>query len=162
MLRRRWCDASTSSSKLVLPIALTAAGCAAERSICDCARTLPQPTVEVAPPCPPQSPERAQLSASVSAVPFDLPPADSFSHAGLIVLAVEIDATGTMLVDGKRVSSDAELIDAGRRAASANPAVRAVIRADKNASHGTVIHALDLLKRAGISKIAFGVVPLSP
>lgn len=36
---------------------------------------------------------------------------------------------------------------------------RAVIRADRNVLHGTVIAALDVLKRAGIAKIAFAVSP---
>jgi biopolymer transport protein ExbD len=35
-----------------------------------------------------------------------------------------------------------------------------VIRADKKVEHGRVIHVLDLLKRAGVAKIAFAVAPL--
>jgi len=34
-----------------------------------------------------------------------------------------------------------------------------VIRADKKVEHGRVIHVLDLLRRAGIAKIAFAVTP---
>jgi biopolymer transport protein ExbD len=34
-----------------------------------------------------------------------------------------------------------------------------VIRADEKVEHGRVIHVLDLLKRAGIAKIAFAVSP---
>ena len=37
---------------------------------------------------------------------------------------------------------------------------RAVIRADTSVQHGRVIRTLDLLKQAGISKIAFGVTPV--
>ena len=40
-----------------------------------------------------------------------------------------------------------------------NKELRAVIRADKKVEHGRVIHVLDLLKRAGIAKIAFAVSP---
>ena len=36
---------------------------------------------------------------------------------------------------------------------------RAVIRADRKASHGRVIEVLDVLKRAGVKKIAFAVNP---
>jgi biopolymer transport protein ExbD len=34
-----------------------------------------------------------------------------------------------------------------------------VIRADRKVEHGRVIHVLDLLKRAGVAKIAFAVSP---
>ena len=37
------------------------------------------------------------------------------------------------------------------------PDVRAVIQADERVSHGTVVHVMDQLKKAGIAKIAFGV-----
>jgi len=41
-----------------------------------------------------------------------------------------------------------------------NKDLRAVIRADKTVEHGRVIHVLDLLKQAGIAKIAFAVTPM--
>ena len=34
-----------------------------------------------------------------------------------------------------------------------------LIRADRKVEHGRVIHVLDLLKRAGVAKIAFAVTP---
>ena len=34
-----------------------------------------------------------------------------------------------------------------------------MIRADKKVEHGRVIHVLDLLKQAGVAKIAFAVAP---
>ncbi len=34
-----------------------------------------------------------------------------------------------------------------------------MIRADRKVEHGRVIHVLDLLKRAGVAKIAFAVSP---
>jgi len=40
--------------------------------------------------------------------------------------------------------------------------VLAVIKADAAVSHGRVIHVLDLLKQAEVSKIAFGVQPTAP
>jgi biopolymer transport protein ExbD len=36
-----------------------------------------------------------------------------------------------------------------------------VIRADQKVEHGRVIHVLDLLKRAGVAKIAFAVTPVA-
>lgn len=38
---------------------------------------------------------------------------------------------------------------------------RAVIKADGKVLHERVMHVLDLLRRAGISKIGFGVIPLA-
>jgi biopolymer transport protein ExbD len=56
-----------------------------------------------------------------------------------------------------------------RRAASARREghaktadLRAVIKADGTVQHQRVIHVLDLLKQAGIAKIAFGVTPIAP
>jgi biopolymer transport protein ExbD len=46
-----------------------------------------------------------------------------------------------------------------REAKNKTKDLRAVIRADRKVEHGRVIHVLDLLKRAGISKIAFAVSP---
>jgi biopolymer transport protein ExbD len=43
-----------------------------------------------------------------------------------------------------------------------SPDLRAVIRADASVTHGRVIRVLDLLKQAGISKIAFGVARAEP
>ena len=40
-----------------------------------------------------------------------------------------------------------------------NPELRAVIKADTAVTHGRVIHVLDLLKQAHVTKIAFGVTP---
>ena len=36
-----------------------------------------------------------------------------------------------------------------------------MIRADKTVQHGRIIRVLDLLKQAGVSKIAFGVAPIA-
>jgi biopolymer transport protein ExbD len=37
--------------------------------------------------------------------------------------------------------------------------MRAVIRADADANHGAVMHALDVMKQAGLSRIALGALP---
>jgi hypothetical protein len=39
--------------------------------------------------------------------------------------------------------------------------VRAVLQADGRVAHARVMHALDLLLRSGVAKVAFGVVPPS-
>jgi biopolymer transport protein ExbD len=65
-----------------------------------------------------------------------------------------------MFHDDKAIHDDRALLELAREAVAANPDVRAVIRADASAQHGRVIHVLDLLKQAGLAKIAFGVAPV--
>lgn len=91
-------------------------------------------------------------------VSLDLPqPADG----GVVqmVLGVEIARDGKISVDGEPVSDDATLVERIKQAVEDNQDVRAVIRADESVRHGQVIHVLDLLKQAGVNRIAFGITP---
>lgn len=102
----------------------------------------------------------AGLAVVASAIPLDAPrPA----RGGDIetVLSVVLQADGETRVDGKKVD-DAGLLAAATKAKSANPELRAVIKADRAVQHGSVIHVLDLLKQAGVGRIAFGVAPVAP
>ena len=74
-------------------------------------------------------------------------------------LSIEIAADGRVLVSGARVENDAAVIAAAKAARVKDPEVRAIIRADGAVPHSRVIRAVDLLKEAGIAKIAFGVAP---
>ncbi len=74
-------------------------------------------------------------------------------------LAIEIAADGRVLVSGARVENDAAVVALARAAKAKDQEVRAVIRADGTVPHSRVIRAVDLLKEAGIAKIAFGVAP---
>lgn len=93
-------------------------------------------------------------------MPMDLPKAASSSSEQLqMIFSVELTEDGRTFVDSNLVSND-DLVGAlGREAKRKNPDLRAVIRADKRVQHGRVIHVLDLLKQAQISKIAFAVSP---
>jgi biopolymer transport protein ExbD len=77
-----------------------------------------------------------------------------------IVLGVEIAANGQVAVDGKPVADDAALLKRAKQAVADNRDLRAVIRADVSVRHGQVIQVLDLLKQAGVKRIAFGVTPV--
>jgi biopolymer transport protein ExbD len=77
-----------------------------------------------------------------------------------MLLAVDIHADERTDLDGVRVDDDALLAQA-REAVSRFPDTRAVIRADGRVAHGRVIRVLDLLKQAGVTKIAFGVAPVA-
>jgi biopolymer transport protein ExbD len=93
-------------------------------------------------------------------LPLDLPKAASGQEVQL-VFGVELHANGDLLVDGKKLPNEDALLPLAKEAQAKNTDLRAVIRADQTVQHGRVIKALDLLKRAGITKIAFGVTPIA-
>jgi biopolymer transport protein ExbD len=94
-------------------------------------------------------------------LPLDLPKAAAGQEVQLI-FGLELHANGETYVDGKKVANDDSILPLAREAQAKNAELRAVIRADQAVQHGRVIRALDLLKQAGVSKIAFGVTPVAP
>lgn len=100
----------------------------------------------------------AKIMVSQS-VPMDLPKAASGQEVQT-VFSVELYANGDTFVDQEKVSNDEAISRLAREGHSKSSELRAVIKADSSVSHGRVIHVLDLLKREGISKIAFGVSPV--
>jgi biopolymer transport protein ExbD len=94
-------------------------------------------------------------------VPLDLPKAASGTEVQ-VVFSIILAADGTTQVDSKNVANDDAILGLARDAHTKNNELRAVIKADSAVSHGRVIHVLDLLKQAGVGKIAFGVTPVPP
>lgn len=91
-------------------------------------------------------------------MPMDLPRAASGEEMQM-VFSVELTEQGRTFVDSKEVGNDSLVATLAQEAKKGNPELRAVIRADTKVPHGRVIHVLDLLKQAGLSKIAFAVAP---
>ena len=91
-------------------------------------------------------------------MPMDLPKAAS-GEALQTVFSVELSADGKARVDSQPIASDEAISALAGDAKNKTKDLRAVIRADRKVEHGRVIHVLDLLKRAGIAKIAFAVAP---
>lgn len=91
-------------------------------------------------------------------MPMDLPKAASGEEVQN-VFSVELTQDGRTRVDSAAVASDDSISDLAKQAKAKNKDIRAVIRADKKVEHGRVIRVLDLLKQAGVSKIAFAVAP---
>ncbi len=91
-------------------------------------------------------------------MPQDLQKAVS-GEALQTVFSVELSADGRTRVDSEQVANDEQVSPLAKASFLRNKDLRAVIRADKKVEHGRVIHVLDLLKRAGIAKIAFAVSP---
>lgn len=102
----------------------------------------------------------AKLIVSKS-VPLDLPKAATGSEVQT-VFSVVLTADGATMVDSVPVANDDAITPLARAAHDKNPELRAVIKADTAVQHGRVIHVLDLLKQAQVSKIAFGVQPTLP
>lgn len=94
-------------------------------------------------------------------VPLDLPKAAAGQDVQL-VFGLELTAGGEVLADGKKLPNEEALLPLAKEAQAKNPELRAVIRADTTVPHGRVIRVLDLLKQAGVTKIAFGVSPIAP
>ncbi len=94
-------------------------------------------------------------------VPLDLPKAATGSEVQT-VFSVVLAADGRTQVDSQNVPNDDAILPLAKTAHGKTSELRAVIKADSAVPHGRVIHVLDLLKQAGVSKIAFGVSPVSP
>lgn len=93
-------------------------------------------------------------------VPLELPKAASGSEVQT-VFSIVLAADGTTQVDSKNVQNDDAVFPLAKSAEEKNKELRAVIKADQAVPHGRVIHVLDLLKQAGVQKIAFGVSPIT-
>jgi biopolymer transport protein ExbD len=91
-------------------------------------------------------------------MPMDLPKAAN-GESLQTIFSVELSADGRTRVDSEAVSNDDAILPLAKTSHGRNKDLRAVIRADTKVEHGRVIHVLDLLKRAGIAKIAFAVSP---
>jgi biopolymer transport protein ExbD len=91
-------------------------------------------------------------------MPMDLPKSAS-GEALQTVFSVELTVDGKTRVDSEVAADDEAIGPLAKRAKAKTKDLRAVIRADKKVEHGRVIHVLDLLRRSGISKIAFAVTP---
>ncbi|HYQ81780.1 MAG TPA: biopolymer transporter ExbD, partial [Anaeromyxobacteraceae bacterium] len=95
-----------------------------------------------------------------AAIEVDLPKAASASEAAGTTLAVVITRDGEVFLDGVR-RSDAELGERARAAAARGDA-RAVVSADRATLHGSVVHVIDILKGAGVTRFAIHVEREAP
>jgi biopolymer transport protein ExbD len=71
---------------------------------------------------------------------------------------ISVDKAGSAYLN-KRAVDDNQLIGALAGFQKENPDVRIIISADSEARHGDVIHVLDLVRLAGIEKVAFEIRP---
>jgi biopolymer transport protein ExbD len=93
------------------------------------------------------------------AVPLELPKAATAEEVQ-IVLSVILERPGRTLIDGAPVADDADFLAKVADKAAQERDVRAVISADGEVPHRRVLHTLDLLRQAQITKVAFAAAPL--
>jgi biopolymer transport protein ExbD len=95
------------------------------------------------------------------AMPMDLPRAATGGEVQEI-FSLALEADGTTHVDGDAVPDDATLLARAKAAQQRNQELRAVVRADGGVPHRRVMHALDVLRQAGVARIAFAVAQGDP
>jgi biopolymer transport protein ExbD len=92
------------------------------------------------------------------AVPLDLPRAQQTQDVQMVV-SIVIPTIGPTLVNGEPATTDENLTQRLRAVLGDGPEVRVVINADGAVAHRRVIHVLDVVKGAGIVRVAFGALP---
>jgi biopolymer transport protein ExbD len=95
------------------------------------------------------------------AMPMDLPKAATGGEVQQI-FSVSLGADGSTHVDGVVSPTDRDLFGRAKAGVTAHPDLRAVVQADGVVPHARVMHALDVLRQAGLSRVAFGVQPGAP
>lgn len=96
---------------------------------------------------------------NLKSVKVDLPTATTANpDSKKDLVDVSIEKTGEIFLD-KKPLDDARITSALVSARAANPKLRVLISGDKDARHGQILHALDLVRSAGIDKVAFEIRP---
>ena len=90
-------------------------------------------------------------------LPMDLPKAAQGEQQQTI-FSVGIAQDGQVSVNGRSLVQKSDVVTVAAAARQRTPDLRAVIQADERVSHGSVVRVMDQLKKAGIAKIAFGVI----
>ena len=93
----------------------------------------------------------------LQSVKVNLPTATTGSQdAKKQLLDLSIDKAGLIYLDKQRLS-DQDLLTTLTAREKADRDVRVLISGDRDARHGDVIRALDLVRRAGIEQVAFEI-----
>jgi biopolymer transport protein ExbD len=72
---------------------------------------------------------------------------------------ISVDRAGSVFLNKHQISDDNRLIAELIALRQSNPDARIIISGDAEARHGDVIHVLDLVRLAGIDKVAFEIQP---
>jgi biopolymer transport protein ExbD len=89
-------------------------------------------------------------------IKVDLPKAASGTNQTRTTLALTLTKEGRLYLNGA-LSDEAEVVRQIATELPKNPDLQAIIAADKVVPHGSVVHIIDLVKRAGVRKFAINV-----
>ena len=89
-------------------------------------------------------------------IKVDLPKAASGSDQTRTTLAVTLTKEGRLYLNGD-LADEAKVVQQIATELPKNPDLQAIIAADKVVPHGSVVHIIDLVKRAGVRKFAINV-----
>jgi biopolymer transport protein ExbD len=90
-----------------------------------------------------------------NSIPVDLPEAATGEEVASTVV-VSIDDEGQFHLDGQSIE-DERLLASLTQAKQANNELRAIISADRRIRHARFVHAVDIVRRAGISRFAIDI-----
>jgi biopolymer transport protein TolR len=93
-------------------------------------------------------------------IKVNLPDAATGEHTESTTLALMIDETGQLFVDGEPFEKS-ELRGSIRTLQQTESEITCLIGADKTTPHGDVIALIDLVKQEGVSKFAINIDPVS-
>jgi biopolymer transport protein ExbD len=86
----------------------------------------------------------------------NLPKAASGDKSTPSQLSVSISPNGQLTLNGSKADEAAIQAKAAEELAK-NPDVQAIISADKDVPHGTVVHIIDIIKTSGVKKFAISI-----
>jgi biopolymer transport protein ExbD len=89
-------------------------------------------------------------------IAVNLPKAASGDNTIPTQLSISIAKDGTIMLNGKK-SDPQDVRTQAAEQVSRNPDVQAVISADKDVPHGTVVGIIDAVKTAGVKKFAISI-----
>jgi len=93
---------------------------------------------------------------SSPSVPVNVPKALTSNPTAPASQGLVLNIRGEIFFQGKRTDQE-NLKKMLREAAALNPDLRVVLSADAAVTHGKVVELLDLVRQAGVTKIALGV-----
>lgn len=89
-------------------------------------------------------------------IKIELPAAKTGEKTEKITLKFSLAKDGKIILDGKEIKRE-EVIGFLKKALEIDPKTDAVIAADRNLNHGSVVEFIDLLKADGIQRFALAV-----
>ena len=89
-------------------------------------------------------------------IKVDLPKAVTGSDQTRTTLALTLTKDGQLYLNGD-LSDETQVVKQITTELPKNPDLQAIIAADKVVPHGSVVHLIDLVKRAGVRKFAINV-----